>query len=168
MKKIMLCLPLVLILAAIPAQAEEKPTPEEMMTMLKVSGAVEVLDQVTNQLIANMELQVREKKPNLPHEAYFVIKDEFNTGFREWMKTLLVKQMDYYSKQLTKSEVLELTQMYESAAYKKLIKIGQAYIAQELQPMLQKEVPAVTEAIIKRVNDRLIREGIIKNAKAGV
>ncbi|WP_419788108.1 DUF2059 domain-containing protein [Pseudodesulfovibrio sp.] len=174
MKKILLCLPIILaLLTAGQAYAQqskpaEKPSPKEMMAMLKVSGSVEVLDQLVNQLIVNLEQQVKKEQPDLPKEAYPVIKEEFESGLRAWMKTLLVRQMEYYSQYMTRTEVLDLTRMYKSTAYKKMIDVGEKYIITELQPILQKEVPLITDQINQRVKDRLAREGIIKNKKAGI
>ncbi|MDD3310637.1 hypothetical protein [Pseudodesulfovibrio sp.] len=165
MKKTLILL--VLFLAS-PVCAEEKPTPQEMMTMLKVSGAVDTVDQMMVQLLANLEAQVRREKPNLPKEAYPVIKDEFQTGMQAWLKTIFVRQMEYYSKSLTRQEVLDLTRMYGSEAYKKMLRINKDYISQALLPIMQKEVPAITGRIVQRVNERLISEGIIKNAEAGI
>ena len=169
MKKILLCCLFALsLLAGWPAHAAEKPTPEEMMTMLKVSGSVDTLDQIMNQLVANLELQVRQNKPNLPHEAYFIIEDEFKAGMKEWAKVIFINQMEYYSNHLTRPEVLELTRMYQSEAYKNMIKLNKSYIAQKLQPLMQKDVPVVTQQIIERINQRMIKEGVIKNAEAGI
>ena len=166
MKKILLALILVLC-SVTPASAAEKPSVEEMLNMLKISGTVDIINQVTTQVIANTEASIRKSDPGLPEEAYAIINEEMTIGMQEWLKTLMAKQLEYYSNHLTRAEVLELTEMYGSAAYKKMLKIGKTYIQTELQPVLQKETPIVTKTILQRIQERLKREGYLDKPEAG-
>ena len=125
------------------------------MHLLKTSGAVNVINQVMDQVLINADKTIRAKNPSLPDEAYAVIGDELKTGIQEWMQQILVNQMEYYSNRLTKAEVAEVIKMYESDAYKKMLKLGQEYVGTTLQPLLKDEAPAVTQKIIQRINERL-------------
>lgn len=138
------------------------------MTMLKASGAVEMLRPMMDQLVNSMEVDIRKKAPNLPHDAYFVITEELKAGAKDMTNEMLVMQMEYFSRHLTEQDVLELTRMYESSAWKKYTQVSNKYITEEFQKVMQQEVPKMAQQLGLRIKSKLEEAGYIKDKEGNI
>lgn len=158
---------LTLVLAG-PAPAFDKPSEQHMMEMLKISGAMDVLMPMMDQLVTSIETDLKKQQPNLSKKAYTVITSELRTGTNQMIKELLIHQMNYFSQHLTSQEVDELITMYSSPVWKKYMAVNKQYVQDEYAQLIQTHVPEMTRKMMKRIFDRLTAEGYFKDTEAGI
>ena len=164
--KLVLAILLPLLMIATPASASERASDQEMMEMLKLSGAVDVLIPMMNQLVNKAQEDIRQKSPSLPEEAHQAISEELKAGIGVMLKEVLAVQIEYYTARMSRKDVLELTSMYRSQAWQNYIAVGQQYMQQEFPKVLREMVPRLSRDLIKRVRDRLVADGYLKNKEA--
>ena len=150
-----------------PAQvvSAAQPSDEQLMDMFRLSGATDVLKPLFDQISNNAELEIRQKAPNLPHQAYLIIKDELRTGMDAMMVDALMLQAQYYKKHLTAEDVDQLIAIYSSPVWKKNVQIGKQYIQQEFKTAMQAILPRFMKQFKHNVDKRLRAEGFIKKGE---
>ena len=165
-QRLVIAILLPLLLIAAPAAATERASDQEMMEMLKLSGAVDVLIPMMNQLVNKAQADIRRDAPSLPEEAYQAITEELQAGVHVMLKEVLAVQIEYYATRLSRKDVLDLTTMYRSQAWQNYIAVGKQYMQQEFPVVLKEMVPRLSRDLIKRVHDRLVADGYLKGKEA--
>ncbi|BCS87432.1 DUF2059 domain-containing protein [Pseudodesulfovibrio sediminis] len=155
-----------LLLIWSPARAEP-PTKESMMDMIELSGALEMMQPMLEQLRARAQTQIKHQNPNMPEKALTIINEEMQAGVKIMVMEILAKMADYYSKHLTQNEVDEIITIYKSPAWKKYVAVGKQYLADEYVTLLQVEIPRMTKELLMRVFTRLENKGLLKNNEKG-
>lgn len=168
MKRISILILLLAITCSPLSAYAEQPSKDDMMKMLKLSGAVDVLVPMMDQMVASIQVSIQKQSPDLQEGAVEAIQEELQAGSRDMLMQLLSVQIEYFAKHLTKAEVLALNQMYESAAWKKNIKVNQMYIQDKFPSIMKTMVPNLSNELLKRVRDRLKRDGYLDAQDAGV
>jgi hypothetical protein len=160
-QKLVIAILLPFLMIAAPAAAFERASDEEMMEMLKLSGAVDVLVPMMNQLVTKVQTDIRRNAPSLPEEAHQAISEELQAGSRMMLKEVLAVQIDYYKARMTRHDVLELMSMYKSTAWKNYIAVGKQYMQEQFQTVMQVLVPKLSSDLVRRVRDRLVADGYL-------
>jgi len=161
LKRLFIAILLPFLMISAPAAASERAGDQEMMKMLKLSGAVDVLIPMINQLVNKTQADIRRSAPSLPEEAHQAIAEELQAGTHVMLKEILAVQIDYYKTRMTRRDVLELTNMYKSEAWKNYIAVGKQYMQEEFQNVIQVMVPKLSRDLVRRVRDRLVADGYL-------
>lgn len=169
MRRLIPLLPLLclLLLPAPAAALAESPSLDEVRQMLELSGSVNAMQPLLHRLSDNVLKSVRTKNPNLPEEAYKAIGEEINAVFQKMVNEIVNMQAAYYAGQLTREEVGELTAFYQSPVWRKYLAVGRQYLKDNFKKTMQELMPRMMKELTKRVHDRLIKDGYIKQEEQG-
>lgn len=158
---------LVLLLGASVARAEQA-SKTDIMKLFELSGAMDIIDAQMDQMNAIIEFQMMNKMNKLPHEAYFIFKDELKRVTKVTADKFINLQADYYAKNLTKQDVSNLLAIYQSPTWKKMVGVAKDYINFEFKAAFRQYAPMILEESMQRIEMKLKKKGLIKEKETGV
>jgi len=155
------------LMLSAPVANAAKPTKDSMMTMLELSGSLQILHPMMQQISAMTMDDIKSKAPNLSDKAHEVITEELDLSIDLMLAEIISLQIDYLSKYLTQSDVDQLIDIYSSPVWKKNIAINQQYMQDEYRKLMQVNLPRMTDEMMERILSRLEKENLLSNEKSG-
>ncbi len=165
MKKLVLAAILAVATLALPhpaaAQGLDPAFEQDIKTMLEVTGAMRLGEQMSGTILQQMSQGMRQANPNIPPRMFEIATEVTQALFVKEFPSLLPKLVATYAKVLTHYEVKQLLAFYATPLGKRLIEVMPALQqagAQAGQEWAQQLVPQLQSQLMERFK----QEGFVK------
>jgi uncharacterized protein len=140
---------------------EEKKA--DIAKVLEMTGALKMVEQMTNFMITSITGSLRRANPSLPEQAVSIVNEETKAAFSERLSGeggFIEMMYPVYNKHFTHEDIKQLIQFYSSPLGKKLIETSPALMQDSMQAGTQWGA-GIGASIEQKVMDRLKAEGIL-------
>lgn len=144
------------------ASGDEEPNSSkraDIRALLELTGALEVAQQMSELMVAQMTETLKEARPDIEPWMYDVLRDEVNSAVAESIPAFVELIVPVYQRHFTHAEIRELLAFYETDLGRKTIAVMPSVMRDSMLAG-QQWGRALAPAIQERVRRRFSEEGV--------
>ncbi len=132
---------------------------EAIKELIEITGAMDIARQLSQALTAQMTMILKKSRPDVPEEAFNILKEVVDSTIEEETGSLVELQYPIYHKYLTFNEIKKMVEFYKTPVGKKAVKVMPKMLQEGMQAARQ-WAQSVGNKVQQRINTRLREEGI--------